>query len=224
MSAINDNIVRLNNVTKIYGFRKILDSISMDVYRGEFLIVVGPSGSGKTTLLGIIAGLESPDEGEVYFEGRCIGGMNVDELAEYRNKHIGFIFQNYNLIPHLTAMENVMLPMIIAGLKENKAKRRALTLLKQFGVKDKAMSYPNELSGGEQQRVSVARALANDPMLILADEPTANLDRENEEIIMEFLSRTVSEGRTVILVTHKEYLCDYASRVYRLVDGRLVGV
>jgi len=224
MSAINDNIVRLNNVTKIYGFRKILDSISMDVYRGEFLIVVGPSGSGKTTLLGIIAGLESPDEGEVYFEGRCIGGMNVDELAEYRNKHIGFIFQNYNLIPHLTAMENVMLPMIIAGLKENKAKRRALTLLKQFGVKDKAMSYPNELSGGEQQRVSVARALANDPTLILADEPTANLDRENEETIIEFLSLTVSEGRTVILVTHKEYLCDYASRVYRLVDGRLVGV
>lgn len=224
MSAINDNLVRLNNVTKIYGFRRVLDSISMNVHRGEFLIVVGPSGSGKTTLLGIIAGLETPDEGEIYFEGRRVSDMNVDELAEYRNKHIGLIFQNYNLIPHLTALENVMLPMIIAGLRESKAKRKALMLLKQFGVGDKAMSYPNELSGGEQQRVAVARALANDPSLILADEPTANLDRENEEVIMEFLSRIVSEGRTVILVTHKEYLCDYASRVYRLVDGRLVEV
>ena len=215
-------ILRVMNVSKRYLLKDVLVNISFSVRPYDFIIIIGPSGAGKTTLLGIIAGFEEPDEGKIEFLGRDIHSLSDDELAEYRNKHIGFIFQNFNLIPFLNALENVIVPAVFSGVKRKIAIRKAKKLLTKLGLSDKLYNYPNQLSGGEQQRVAIARALINDPELIPADEPTANLDRDNEQIIMEILSNIARSGKSVILVTHKEYLAKYGTKVFELVNGRLI--
>jgi len=219
-----DIILRLIDVHKIYriGNSEIhaLKGINLDVRAGEFLSITGPSGSGKTTLLNLIAGLDKPTKGEIVFKGMRLNDMNDDELANLRLKEIGFIFQSFNLIPWLNVLENVMLPMLIAGKPANERKERAMHLLKIVGLENRIKHKPNELSGGEQQRVAIARALANKPSLILADEPTGNLDSKNSKIIFDLLNEICSiEGVTVILVTHDLELAKNSKRLIRIKDG-----
>ncbi len=211
----------LNEVSKQYDSIYILNNITLNIDKGEFITIQGPSGAGKTTLLGIIGGLERPTSGIVLFMGKDIYRFNDKELSAFRNRHIGFIFQSYNLIPFLTALENVILPLIIAGSYEADAKKKAVALLEQVGLGDKVDRLPRELSGGEQQRVAICRALISDPLMILADEPTANLDEDNENIVMELLREISKIGKTVILATHNRKLSSYATRVYYLDGGVL---
>jgi len=220
--VVTETLLEVRGVTKSYSGKVVLRRVSFSVMKSDFIMIIGPSGSGKTTLLGIIAGLEQPDSGDIFFLGQKLSELSEEKLSEYRNRHIGFIFQNYNLIPFLTAIENVSVPMIFAGINEKKALQRAKELLIQVGLGDMIHNFPNQLSGGEQQRVAIARALANDPEIILADEPTANLDEENEKIIMKILSGITKNGKSIIFVTHKSELAEYATKVFKLVNGRLI--
>jgi putative ABC transport system ATP-binding protein len=199
----------------------ILHPLSVDVARGRFLAVVGPSGSGKSTLLGLIAGLDAPTSGDVIIDGVNITRLGEDGLAKLRGEKIGFVFQFFHLIPSLTAFENISVPMEIAGVSD--ASRRAQTLIEEVGLAGRAHHYPSQLSGGEQQRVALARALANNPPIVLADEPTGNLDSTNGRHIMELL-RTVHQTRntTVVLVTHDAELASLADSRIVLRDGRVV--
>ena len=199
----------------------ILHPLSLEVQRGRFLAIVGPSGSGKSTLLGLIAGLDSPSSGDVVIDGINITNLGEDGLARLRGEKIGFVFQFFHLIPSLTAFENVSVPMEIAGVPD--AGRRAQSLLEEVGLTGRAHHYPSQLSGGEQQRVALARALANNPPIVLADEPTGNLDSTNGRHIMELL-RTVhrTRGTTVVLVTHDAELASLADSRLVLRDGRVV--
>jgi putative ABC transport system ATP-binding protein len=199
----------------------ILHPLSLDVARGRFLAIVGPSGSGKSTLLGLIAGLDSPTSGEVAIDGVNITRLGEDALARLRGEKIGFVFQFFHLIPSLTAFENISVPMEIAAVPD--ARRRAQSLLEEVGLTGRAHHYPSQLSGGEQQRVALARALANNPPIVLADEPTGNLDSTNGRHIMELL-RTVHQtrGTTVVLVTHDAELAALADSRLVLRDGRVV--
>ena len=200
----------------------ILHPLTLQVARGEFLAIVGPSGSGKSTLLGLIAGLDAPTSGSVLIDGLDITQLDEDALARLRGEKIGFVFQFFHLIPSLTAFENVAVPMEIAGATD--PRRRAADLLDEVGLTGRAHHYPSQLSGGEQQRVALARALANDPPIVLADEPTGNLDSTNGRHIMELL-RTVHHARnsTVVLVTHDADLASLANRRLTLRDGRVIG-
>ncbi|MGH9754806.1 MAG: ABC transporter ATP-binding protein [Blastocatellia bacterium] len=199
----------------------ILHSLDLDISRGQFVSVVGPSGSGKSTLLGLIAGLDAPTSGSVSLGGREITRMNEDELAELRGRLVGFIFQSFHLIPSLTAYENILTPMEIMGVP--KAGDRARTLLDEVGLRDRGHHYPSQLSGGEQQRVAIARAFANQPEILLADEPTGNLDKKNGEHIFDLLL-TLNRvyGTTLLLVTHDHHLADKADRNISLSGGRIV--
>ena len=199
----------------------ILHPLSLEVQRGRFLAIVGPSGSGKSTLLGLIAGLDSPSSGDVVIDGINITNLGEDGLARLRGEKIGFVFQFFHLIPSLTAFENVSVPMEIAGVPD--AGRRAQSLLEEVGLTGRAHHYPSQLSGGEQQRVALARALANNPPIVLADEPTGNLDSTNGQHIMELL-RTIhrTRGTTVVLVTHDTELASLADSRLVLRDGRVV--
>jgi len=199
----------------------ILHPLSLEVQRGRFLAIVGPSGSGKSTLLGLIAGLDSPSSGDVVIDGVNITNLGEDGLARLRGEKIGFVFQFFHLIPSLTAFENVSVPMEIAGVPD--AGRRAQSLLEEVGLTGRAHHYPSQLSGGEQQRVALARALANNPPIVLADEPTGNLDSTNGRHIMELL-RTIhrTRGTTVVLVTHDAELASLADSRLVLRDGRVV--
>jgi putative ABC transport system ATP-binding protein len=199
----------------------ILHPLSLEVQRGRFLAIVGPSGSGKSTLLGLIAGLDSPSSGDVVIDGINITNLGEDGLARLRGEKIGFVFQFFHLIPSLTAFENVSVPMEIAGVPD--AGRRAQSLLEEVGLTGRAHHYPSQLSGGEQQRVALARALANNPPIVLADEPTGNLDSTNGQHIMELL-RTIhrTRGTTVVLVTHDAELAALADSRLVLRDGRVV--
>jgi putative ABC transport system ATP-binding protein len=199
----------------------ILHPLSMTIARGRFLAIVGPSGSGKSTLLGLIAGLDAPTAGSVLIDGVDITRLDEDRLAKLRGEKIGFVFQFFHLIPSLTAVENVSVPMEIVGLRD--ARQRAEALLEEVGLTGRAHHYPSQLSGGEQQRVALARALANDPPIVLADEPTGNLDTTNGRHIMELL-RKIHEGRgtTVVLVTHDAELASLADTRLVLRDGRAV--
>ncbi|MBS7638399.1 ABC transporter ATP-binding protein [Candidatus Bathyarchaeota archaeon] len=202
-----------------------LRGIDMDVYGGEFLAVVGPSGSGKSTLLHIIGGLDTPTKGRVIVEGSDISGFSGEKLADYRNRMVGFIFQFYNLLPYLRAVENVELPMAIANVNPSKRRDRALELLRLVGLGDKAFKRPTELSGGEQQRVAIARSLINEPRLILADEPTGNIDSSSAGVIMEIFRRLVDEkGVSIVMVTHNLELIRFCDRVIKLRDGKIVEV
>ena len=220
-------VVKVVDVHKVYRLGSIeipaLRGVSMDVKKEEMVSVMGPSGSGKTTLLNIIGTLDKPTKGIVYIDDVDITRLKEKELVKLRRNKIGFVFQTFNLIPVLTALENVELPMIIRGTPREERRKRALELLKLVGLEHRANHRPSELSGGEQQRVAIARALANNPSLILADEPTGELDSENTKRVMEIFRESVKEmGVTAIVVTHNPDVSRYCDRILYLRDGRIV--
>jgi len=223
----NDIVVKLVDVHKVYqlGLTEIhaLRGVNLEVQKGEFVAIMGPSGSGKTTLLNIIGTLDRPTRGKVYIKGKDVSKLGEKELTFIRRNKIGFIFQFHNLLPVLTALENVELPMIIAGKPREQRIKRAKELLELVGLGDRINHRPSELSGGEQQRVAIARALANKPTLILADEPTGELDTENSRIVIEVLKEAArSEGGTVILVTHNPLVANMSKRVITIKDGKIL--
>ncbi|MGQ9888395.1 MAG: ABC transporter ATP-binding protein [Aggregatilineales bacterium] len=220
-------VIRVTALTRELPMGKItvhaLRGVDLTVYPGEMVSIVGPSGSGKSTLLGLIGGLDSPTHGTIEIDGVDITRMNEDRLTEIRNEKIGFIFQFFNLIPTLTALENVALPIQFARKPRFRPEARARELLEMLGVGDRLHHRPAELSGGQQQRVAIARALANNPPLILADEPTGNLDSESGQLVLDALKRIQREaGTTVVIVTHDPDIAQVADRTVRLVDGRIV--
>ena len=224
----NEFVVEVLDVHKVYRLGKIeihaLRGVNLKVRRGEFISIMGPSGSGKTTLLNIIGTLDKPTKGKVFIDHEDITKLPDKKLTEIRRKKIGFVFQFHNLIPVLTALENVELPMIIAGVPREERLRRAKHLLKLVGLEDRMNHRPSELSGGEQQRVAIARALANKPSIILADEPTGELDTENSILIMKiFRDAIVEEGATAIVVTHNPLVSSLTDKIYHLRDGVIVG-
>ena len=220
--------VELINVSKVYGENikvKALEGINLKVERGEFLSIVGPSGSGKTTLLNILGTLDRPTEGKVLIAGKDTTEMDDNELSEIRNRFIGFVFQAYNLIDRLTAQENVELPLIARGVPKKEREKRAIEALNIVGLAEKAKKKPTELSGGEQQRVAIARSLASDPTLILADEPTGNLDSKNALKVMDVLLGINEKfSKTIIMVTHNIELAQMTKKIIRLKDGKIEGV
>jgi len=223
------DLVVTENLSKIYDVGKVkypaLHGLSIVFYSGEFVAIVGPSGSGKSTLLHLIGGLDKPTEGKVIVNGSDLSKLDSNKLAEYRNREVGFIFQFFNLIPYLSAIENIELSMSIAGTDSRNRRSKALTLLETFGLKDKASKRPTELSGGEQQRIAIARALANDPALILADEPTGNVDSETAKVIVNAFRKLVDEKEvSIIMVTHNLDLRNYCDRIVNLRDGKLESV
>ncbi|HMX37309.1 MAG TPA: ABC transporter ATP-binding protein [Ferruginibacter sp.] len=217
------SIIHLENIRKSYYLGKqelpVLKGISLDVYRNEYVALMGPSGSGKSTLMNILGCLDSPSGGRYMLNGKDVSRMPDNDLAEVRNKEIGFVFQQFNLLPRLTAAENVALPLVYAGIGKKERQDRAIEVLKRVKLDDRSHHKPNELSGGQAQRVAIARALINNPSIILADEPTGNLDTKTSYEIMDILGKIHSEGNTVILVTHEEDISQYAHRVIRLRDG-----
>ena len=219
-------VIELINISKVYKSGKVetkaLDGISLTVEKGEYVAVLGPSGSGKSTLLHILGLLDKPTSGEYILNGVNTKDMDDDQMSELRLRELGFVFQSFNLIPSLTALENVMLPMSIAGVPEKKAEERARALLQRLGLKGREHHKPSELSGGQRQRVAIARALANNPTVILADEPTGNLDSKSGAEVMKILDEIHAEGRTIILVTHDKSLVKHATRVVELKDGRII--
>jgi putative ABC transport system ATP-binding protein len=218
-----DAILHLEQIQKSYFLGKqelpVLKGISLDILKNEYVALMGPSGSGKSTLMNILGCLDSPTGGKYILNGKDVSSMLDDELAEIRNKEIGFVFQQFNLLPRLTALENVALPLVYNGISKKNRLERATEVLRKVGLEDRMMHKPNELSGGQCQRVAIARALINDPSIILADEPTGNLDSKTSHEIMEMLGQIHREGNTVILVTHEEDIAGFAKRVVRLKDG-----
>ena len=219
-------MIRLINVHKHYlqGRNKItaLAGLSMDIRKGEFVAVMGPSGSGKSTLLHLVGGLDRPTEGQVLVEGRIISQMEDDEVTLFRRTRVGFVFQFFNLLPTLTAMENVMLPLILDGRSSAESNLRAKTLLERVDLNNRRDHLPEELSGGEMQRLAIARALAFNPPILLADEPTGNLDSKNGEAILQLMRRINQEEHcTVVMVTHDREAAGYGERIIRLRDGMI---
>jgi len=200
-----------------------LESCSLDIRDGEFLALMGPSGSGKTTLLNIIAGIDRPSSGEVLIDGTNIAGMSERQLAEWRNHHIGFVFQSFNLIPVLTAFENVELPLLLTGLSAQKRREQVETALRLVGLSDRMKHFPRQLSGGQEQRVAIARAIATDPTLILADEPTGDLDARSADEVLALLTRLNREfGKSIVMVTHDPRAAHHASMIRHLDKGVLL--
>lgn len=220
-----EKIIRLIDIKKFYELGtvviKALNGVTLDVERNEYLALMGPSGSGKSTLMNIIGCLDTPSSGHYYLNGTAVESMSDDQLAEVRNKEIGFVFQTFNLLPRLSALENVALPLVYAGIKKSERLRRAAEMLEQVGLGDRMHHKPNELSGGQRQRVAIARALVTRPSIILADEPTGNLDTKTSKEIMELFGEIHSNGNTVIIVTHEPDIADHARRVVKLKDGRV---
>ncbi len=209
--------------TTIAGVVPALDGVSLEIHEGEVVALVGQSGSGKSTLLNLLGGLDRPTSGELLFRGRNLATLNGPELARYRRCDVGMVFQSFNLIPHRPAMDNVVLPMLFESTPKAERKRRAAELLESVGLTKRASHRPAELSGGEQQRVAIARSLANQPSMLLADEPTGNLDsRTAEEILQLLLSLNRDHGKTLVLITHDEHVAGVANRRIRLKDGKVV--
>ncbi len=206
------------DVTTVHALR----GVSIEIDEGEYVAIMGPSGSGKSTLMHIIGFLDKPTSGKYYFEGRDVSELTEPELAELRKWKVGFVFQQFNLLARLRAWENVELPMIYAGVPQKERKRKALQLLEMVGLAHRAEHHPNELSGGEMQRVAIARALANDPKVILADEPTGNLDSRTEEEILEVFRELHSRGKTIIVVTHDPEVAEHANRIIHIRDGVII--
>ena len=220
-------IIRLENVWKIYQLGKmelpILKGIDLDINRGAFVVILGPSGSGKSTLLNMVGCLDLPTKGKVFLNDRDISKMSEDELAQIRGQKIGFIFQQFNLLQNLDALENIMMPMIFQGKSETERQKRAKSLLTSLGLKERISHRPSELSGGEQQRIAIARALSNNPEIIVADEPTGNLDSTTGKKIMEILiDLHKNEGKTIVVVTHDPIIANYSNQIVHIKDGQLV--
>lgn len=219
-------LIEIKNVYKIYimGTEKVYanDNVNLTIEKGEFVAIVGKSGSGKSTLMNIIGALDKPTSGKYFLNGKDTSEMTDDELADIRNHYIGFIFQQYNLLPKLTLLENVELPLLYAGVSTSERKMRALESLSRVGLKEKYSQYPNQLSGGQQQRVSIARALAGNPSLLLADEPTGALDSKTSRDVLNFLKQLHSEGNTIIMITHDNGIALDANRVVRIQDGQII--
>ena len=218
-------LIELRDIYKIYymGDEEVHanDGISLTIYKGEFVAIVGKSGSGKSTLMNIIGALDVPTEGEYYLDGQDVSDMTDNELAEIRNNMIGFIFQQYNLLPKMNILENVELPLLYAGMDAVDRRERAMESLDRVGLKEKWKNYPNQLSGGHQQRASIARALAGDPSLILADEPTGALDSKTGREVLDFLKKLNREGNTIVMITHDSGIALEAKRVVRISDGKI---
>jgi putative ABC transport system ATP-binding protein len=200
-----------------------LNELNMDVDEGEFLCLMGPSGSGKSTLLNLLGGLDSPDAGSIIVNGQEITTLDADGLARYRQHQVGFIFQSFNLVATMTALQNVEFPMVFSGVSPSERRRRATELLQEVGLGDRLQHRPTEMSGGQQQRVAVARGLINQPDILFADEPTGNLDSKTGEDIMRMLTDINQHGQTVVMVTHDSRIAAYAKRTIHMLDGHVVG-
>lgn len=217
-------MIEIKGVTKSFGSLQVLKGIDLRIEKGEIVSIVGPSGAGKTTLLQILGTLDKPDSGSVVVDGIETSTLSTNKLSEFRNTHLGFVFQFHQLLPEFTAIENIMIPAYIAGMKPKEARSRAEELLAFMGLRDRATHKPNELSGGEKQRVAVARALMNNPAVILADEPSGSLDSKNkEELHKLFFELRDKFGQTFVIVTHDETLATLTDRTIHLKDGRIVG-
>ena len=227
MSDMAEPIIKLENIWKIYQLGKVeltvLKDIDLEIYPGAFISIMGSSGSGKSTLLHIIGCLDVPTKGKVYLAGKDVSGLPEDELAQIRGKKIGFIFQQFNLFYNLTALENVTLPMVFQGVLEKKREERAKELLSSVDLRARIYHRPSELSGGEQQRIAIARALANDPEIIVADEPTGNLDSSTGKMIMDILIKLhQKEKKTIIVVTHDPNIASYSEQIINIQDGQII--
>ena len=220
-----EKLIELNTIVKNYyvgsEIVRALRSVSVNINRNEYTAIMGPSGSGKSTLMNILGCLDTPTSGEYYLNGKDVSRLEDDRLAEIRNSEIGFVFQTFNLLPRYTALENVMLPLVYAGLPKHKRIERAKEVLESVGLEERMTHRPNELSGGQRQRVAIARALINKPSIILADEPTGNLDSKTSVDIMGLFREIHEKGNTIILVTHEEDIAKHANRIIRLMDGNI---
>jgi len=221
-----ESLIKIDNVWKKYDMGEtepliVLKEINLNVKKGEFVAITGPSGSGKSTMAHIVGALDKPSWGAVYLKNKNIAEMSESALASLRGRTIGFIFQQFNLLLTLTALQNVMLPMEVINIPEKEARERAQKLLEMLGLGDRLNHKPNQLSGGQQQRVAIARALANNPEIILADEPTGNLDSKTGKFIMDFLGKMHNEAKTIVLITHDIELVKYAKRIVHIKDGKI---
>ena len=222
---MSNSVIHLEDICKSYFMGsqelKILKALNIDILRNEYVALMGPSGSGKSTLMNILGCLDSPTSGKYILNGKDVSTMPDNDLADIRNKEIGFVFQQFNLLPRLTALENVALPLVYAGIPKKTRTEMAQEVLRKVDLMDRSHHKPNELSGGQCQRVAIARALVNNPSIILADEPTGNLDTKTSYEIMSIFAKIHNDGNTVVLVTHEEDISNYAKRVIRLRDGLL---
>lgn len=220
-----ETVINIKNIKRDFPLGNdvihVLKGIDLTIKKGEYVALMGPSGSGKSTLMNILGCLDTPTSGAYTLNGKIVSEMQDDELATIRNKEIGFVFQTFNLMPRTTALDNVALPMVYAGLSKNERNKRAEEVLEQVGLSDRTDHKPNQLSGGQRQRVAVARALVNNPAMILADEPTGNLDSKTSVEIMHLFDEIHAKGNTVILVTHEEDIAEHAHRIIRLRDGMI---
>jgi len=220
---MNKSIIHLEEIRKSYFMGRqeirVLKGINLDILKNEYVALMGPSGSGKSTLMNILGCLDTPTAGKYILNGQDVSKMVDDSLAEVRNTEIGFVFQQFNLLPRLTALENVALPLVYAGVPKKQRTEMAMDVIQKVGLEDRSHHKPNELSGGQNQRVAIARALVNSPSLILADEPTGNLDTKTSIEIMDIFGKIQSSGNTVVLVTHEEDIANHAHRIVRLRDG-----
>ncbi len=223
---MNNQLIYLKNISKIYKNHfvetKALDNITLKIEKGDFLAIMGPSGSGKSTLLHILGLLDKPTQGEYFFEGQKVSHLSEEELADFRNKKIGFVFQAFNLLPRITLLKNVALPLVYQEVEKEQREKRASEKLKAVGLQEKKDFFPNQISGGQQQRVAIARALVTNPSIILADEPTGNLASSQAEEIMKIFKKLNQEGKTIILITHEKDIAKWAKRLIKIKDGKLI--
>jgi putative ABC transport system ATP-binding protein len=219
-------MIRMRGIRKVYTTGRVeveaLRGIDLDIASGEYVAVVGPSGSGKSTLMNLLGCLDTPSSGEYVLSGEAVAGLDRNRLAEIRNRHVGFVFQNFNLLPYATALENVELPLLFAGVAAQQRRQRAGAMLERVGLADRVDHKPTELSGGQMQRVAIARALVNRPALILADEPTGNLDSASGHAIVDLFGELHAAGQTIVVITHDQGIATLALRVVQIRDGRIV--
>ena len=218
-------LIVLGNIRKSYRLGGVdihaLDGVDLSIHQNEFVALMGPSGSGKSTLMNVLGCLDSPTSGKYALNGKDVGSMRDRQLSEIRNTEIGFVFQSFNLLPRMSSLDNVALPLVYAGISSKQRRARAQEMLELVGLGDRLKNKPNQLSGGQRQRVAIARALANQPSLVLADEPTGNLDSTTAQEIMEMLTKVNAQGNTIVVVTHEREIAEYAQRIIHLKDGRI---
>jgi putative ABC transport system ATP-binding protein len=218
-------LIVLENIRKSYRLGGVdihaLDGVDLSIHKNEFVALMGPSGSGKSTLMNVLGCLDSPSSGKYALNGKDVGSMRDRQLSEIRNTELGFVFQSFNLLPRMSSLDNVALPLVYAGVSSKQRRVRAQEMLELVGLGDRLKNKPNQLSGGQRQRVAIARALANEPSLVLADEPTGNLDSTTAQEIMEMLTKVNAQGNTIVVVTHEREIAEYAQRIIHLKDGRI---